>query len=582
MKSIKNFLLILVIVSFVCISPNKILAEETDAEVKVVVTDSIDLIASGSTPNVAIVNQGTDFYSTISNIGGMATDWSFYVLWKVASSSSGSGTITTAKVINPIMNGESSYTSSYRHIFTTSGVYSVQVCADSDSAVSESNENNNCSDWVDITVYPTLTASISANPSTITLGNSSSLTWNSTGTTSCSVTGPNVSASGTSNTIGVSTGTIPSTTSYILNCTGPAGTVSDSVVVYVIQPPTVSVTASPSTVSYNDGTSTISWSSTGATSCNSGGHGTGTTGSFNTGKLTSNTTYTVSCTGTGGTSSGSATVTVGAPQAVSVSVWADSSNVDYGGSTYINWSSSNATSCADINGNNLGATSGRFNSGSLYYDSTFYVYCNGPAGTTSGSTTVYVSPDPNSLMGGDLVPSSYSCNISSGYSICSIPFSWTTTNPVGVSAITKDGYGTIATGNNGSNQYFNITYGTNVFYLYNNGELLDSEVVYGYTASDCDWNGSYCESNLPTASLTANPSNIKKGGVSYLSWDSSNTTSCLGVAFETDGSTSGSFPVSPVETVTYTLNCSGPRGNTSVEATVNVDDSAINPTYKEF
>jgi len=73
--------------------------------------------------------------------------------------------------------------------------------------------------------------------------------------------------------------------------------------------PTVTVSASPSSVTSGN-SSTISWSSTNATSCNSGGHGTGTTGSFSTGSLTASQSYSVSCTGAGGTTSNSTSVTV--------------------------------------------------------------------------------------------------------------------------------------------------------------------------------------------------------------------------------------------------------------------------------
>jgi len=48
------------------------------------------------------------------------------------------------------------------------------------------------------------------------------------------------------------------------------------------------------TVNYNDRV-IISWEATGATSCDSGGHGTGITGDFETDRLTATTTFTVTC-----------------------------------------------------------------------------------------------------------------------------------------------------------------------------------------------------------------------------------------------------------------------------------------------
>jgi len=80
-----------------------------------------------------------------------------------------------------------------------------------------------------------------------------------------------------------------------------------------IAPLSVSISASPTSIAYN-GSSTITWASTSASSCSVSPSGwTGTSGSQNTGALTSNRTYTVSCNGiAGGSTSATATVTVGA------------------------------------------------------------------------------------------------------------------------------------------------------------------------------------------------------------------------------------------------------------------------------
>lgn len=58
--------------------------------------------------------------------------------------------------------------------------------------------------------------------------------------------------------------------------------------------PTLTVTASPSQI-YSQGTSTINWASTNTTSCNTYGHGSGTSGSFVTAPLTTTTTYPIVC-----------------------------------------------------------------------------------------------------------------------------------------------------------------------------------------------------------------------------------------------------------------------------------------------
>ena len=79
--------------------------------------------------------------------------------------------------------------------------------------------------------------------------------------------------------------------------------------------PACTISASPSSIDYNSA-STITWSSTNATSCSISPPGwTGTSGSQNTGNLTSTTTYTANCSraGDGSTTSCQTQVLVGAP-----------------------------------------------------------------------------------------------------------------------------------------------------------------------------------------------------------------------------------------------------------------------------
>ncbi|MGH9436703.1 MAG: peptidoglycan-binding protein [Terriglobia bacterium] len=66
-----------------------------------------------------------------------------------------------------------------------------------------------------------------------------------------------------------------------------------------------------------------------------------------------------------------------------------------------------------------------------------------------------------------------------------------------------------------------------------------------------------------TATLTANPTSITSGGSSTLAWSSTNATSCTGTGFTASG-TSGSVSVSPTETTTYAVNCSGATASSMV------------------
>lgn len=147
------------------------------------------------------------------------------------------------------------------------------------------------------------TATLSANPTSLVVGSSSTLTWSSTNATSC--TGTNFGAA--SATAGSVTVTPSQTTSYLVSCTGAGGSASASqtVAVTALPSPTVSLSATPT--SLNSGSSaTLTWSSTNAVSCVGSGFETGgnTSGSISTGALSATANYSITCTGASSASSG--------------------------------------------------------------------------------------------------------------------------------------------------------------------------------------------------------------------------------------------------------------------------------------
>ncbi len=147
------------------------------------------------------------------------------------------------------------------------------------------------------------TASLSASPSTITTGQSSTLTWSSTNATSCTAAGGFSTGGATSGSTSVS----PSTTSsYQIYCDNAAGrTYSNIATVTVSPPPTVSIAASPSRV-LSGGATTVSWSAANVSSCSITRNGalwkslTATSGSLSGSAgdtITSQTVYVMKCTG---------------------------------------------------------------------------------------------------------------------------------------------------------------------------------------------------------------------------------------------------------------------------------------------
>jgi hypothetical protein len=65
----------------------------------------------------------------------------------------------------------------------------------------------------------------------------------------------------------------------------------------------------------------------------------------------------------------------------------------------------------------------------------------------------------------------------------------------------------------------------------------------------------------PTVTLSANPTTIDAGESATLTWTSANATSCTASGgWSGTKATSGSASVSPTETTTYELDCSGAGG----------------------
>ena len=152
------------------------------------------------------------------------------------------------------------------------------------------------------TSTPAPTVTLSANPTSVSSGQSSTLTWSSTNATSCTASG---GWSGTKVVSGSqSTGILTANSTFILTCTGAGGSATQSATVTVtsVQLPTLTISASPTSVSSGQ-SSTLTWSSTNTTSCTASGGWSGskaTSGSQSTGTLTANSTFILTCTGAGG------------------------------------------------------------------------------------------------------------------------------------------------------------------------------------------------------------------------------------------------------------------------------------------
>jgi len=157
----------------------------------------------------------------------------------------------------------------------------------------------NCTATRAAPIVPTLT--LSAFPNVVpSVGSTSTLTWSSSNATSCTASGDWSEIKATSGNQSV---TISKTNNnYILTCTGVGGSVSETVTVTVVPPPTLNFSAFPSNTIIG-GNSHLTWSSSNATSCTASGDWSGTKAIsgdqwVTISKVTNN--YILTCTNAGG------------------------------------------------------------------------------------------------------------------------------------------------------------------------------------------------------------------------------------------------------------------------------------------
>ena len=228
------------------------------------------------------------------------------------------------------------------------------------------------------------TVSMEAEPATIVEGGYSTITW----------TSENATAMSMDNGIGAvdvqgSTQVSPAvTTTYTATATSPDGAGSDSVVVTVLHPPAVSISANPMDIIA--GTSTLlTWSCSNADSVtidNDIGVVDGSGSMIVSPEVT--TTYAVVATGPGGIADDSVTVNV--YQQPTVHISASPNPINAGETTTLTWSSSNAETALL----NQGIGNVNINDSievSLLETATYSITVTGPGGTATDSVIVVVN-----------------------------------------------------------------------------------------------------------------------------------------------------------------------------------------------
>ncbi len=112
-----------------------------------------------------------------------------------------------------------------------------------------------------------------------------------------------------------------------------------------------------------------------------------------------------------------------------------------------------------------------------------------------------------------------------------------------------------------------INYGNTTFFLYHNGEELDSVTLNADCVSGSAWNDSTCVS-VPVVTVSASPASVAYNGSSTISWSAPGATSCTYNGSPV-AAPSGSFSTGALQSSTlYTIYCNNVagtgNGNTSV------------------
>ncbi len=419
-------------------------------------------------------------------------------------------------------------------------------------------------------VPPPVIGSFSANPSSISSGGASTLSWIATNATSCTISGVGAVTPGGGVLTSTTVTSITATTMYTLTCQNSLSVAVSSlpVTVTVVPPPVIGqFSANPTSIS-GGGSSTLSWTATNAASCAISGVGAVTPGA---GALTSTTVmsiaattmYTLTCQNSLGIAVSSLPVTVTVVPPPQITTFTAPASVLSATSPTLVWVASNATGCA------IAATPGTYSVSSLAVSGTI---TNAPAITTA---TTYTLTCSNSI--------SVTTSLSVTVNVVTPPVIGSFT--VSPASVTSGSSPVISWASNAMSCAIASSGSFSASGLAGSGTLtaapINAPTTYTLACSNAAGGVTATATATPVSvtvvqpvkiqSFTANPSTVYSGKASSLCWSasttSSNPTSCAitggGLNASHLGATGALSTGSLKYTTTFTLTCS----NSSSKAT---------------
>ena len=389
------------------------------------------------------------------------------------------------------------------------------------------------------------------------------------------------------NSTGYQVGPITKNTTFTLVCLNGTGRGEGSVSVTVNQPrvnPTVNIYAIDKngnkvesiTIPHGDSIN-IGWTSTNTndTSCTASGSADSnwsgnknTSGTFNTGSLTSAKTYNIFCNGVQGTVGANDSVTVnvsGQPANPTLTFSANKTSVANGGSFDLKWSTKNATTCNSSSSQNDWNGGRRVdNNNQIIYTvsnftktTTYSMTCNGGVNTTPVTRSVTVNLQTTQQTFAPTVDLSASdTDITAGESIV---LSWSSSNNP---TYCSNNWSTSNNTSGSATVYPTATKTYSVTCSNSAGSDSDSVTVTVNSSNP----------QTPTVNLSASDTDITNGDSVTLTWSSSNANYCS-ASWTSNTNTSGSATVYPTTSKPYSISCSGNGGSVTDSEYITVNNN---------